>query len=106
MEYPPVSDDNLKTILDRLEQLENDIDKRFMSLENDIDKRFMSLENDMDKRFMSLESDIKEVKITSEAYQKASTQIVSLAFGLISAAAAVVILSPAVKVLTEFFLSK
>ena len=95
MEYPPVSDDNLKTILDRLEQLENDIDKRFMSLEND-----------MDKRFMSLESDIKEVKITSEAYQKASTQIVSLAFGLISAAAAVVILSPAVKVLTEFFLSK
>jgi hypothetical protein len=79
-----MSDDRLKTILDRLEQLEND----------------------MEKRFSGLESDIKEVKITSEAYQKASTQIVNLAFSLISAAAAVVILSPAVKALTEFFLSK
>jgi len=79
-----MSDDSLKTILDRLEQLEND----------------------MEKRFSGLESDIKEVKITSEAYQKASTQIVNLAFSLISAAAAVVILSPAVKALTEFFLSK
>jgi sugar-specific transcriptional regulator TrmB len=79
-----MSDDSLKTILDRLEQLEND----------------------MEKRFSGLESDIKEVKITSEAYQKASTQIVNLASSLISAAAAVVILSPAVKALTEFFLSK
>lgn len=69
-------------------------------------KKFEQLENDMEKRFTSLEADIKEVKITSEAYQKASTQVVGLAFGLISAAAAVVILSPAVKALTEFFLSK
>jgi hypothetical protein len=58
------------------------------------------------RKFDELEADIKEVKITSEAYQKASTQVVGLAFGLISAAAAVVILTPAVKALTEFFLSK
>lgn len=86
-----MSDDNLKTILDRLDVLETDMDKRF---------------TEVDKRFTKLEFDIKEVKITSEAYQKASTQVVGLAFGLISAAAAVVILSPAVKALTEFFLSK
>jgi len=61
---------------------------------------------EIDKRFNKIEADIKEVKITSEAYQKASTQVVGLAFGLISAAAAVVILSPAVKALTDFFLSK
>ena len=36
---------------------------------------------EIDKRFASLEADIKEVKITSEAYQKASTQVVGLAFG-------------------------
>ena len=72
----------------------------------EIDKSFSTLEADIKEVKITLGADIKEVKITSEAYQKASTQIVSLAFGLISAAAAVVILSPAVKVLTEFFLSK
>jgi len=61
---------------------------------------------EIDKRFVKLEADIKEVKINSEAYQQASTQIVNLAFGLISAAAAVIILTPAVKALSEFFLSK
>jgi hypothetical protein len=72
----------------------------------EIDKRFATLEADIKEVKTTLGADIKEVKITSEAYQKASTQIVNLAFGLISAAAAVVILSPAVKALTEFFLSK
>jgi hypothetical protein len=61
---------------------------------------------EIDKRFTKLENDIREVKITSEAYQKASSQIVSLAFAVITAAAAVAVLSPAVKVLTEFFLTK
>ncbi len=79
-----MSDESLRTILDRLDQLETDIDKRFGKLE----------------------FDIKEANIRLDAYQKSSTQVVSLAFGLISAAAAVVILSPAVKALTEFFLSK
>jgi hypothetical protein len=86
-----MSDENLRAILDRLDVLETYIGKRF---------------TEVDKRFNRLEFEIKEVKITSEAYQKASTQVVNLAFGLISAAAAVVIPSPAVKALTEFFLSR
>jgi hypothetical protein len=69
-------------------------------------RKFDELEADIKEVKITLGADIKEVKITSEAYQKASTQIVNLAFGLISAAAAVVILTPAVKALTEFFLSK
>ena len=86
-----MSDDNLKTILDRLDSLETDLDKRF---------------TEVDKQFTQLNFDIKEANIRLDAYQRSSTQVVSLAFGLISAAAAVVILSPAVKALTEFFLSK
>lgn len=69
-------------------------------------RKLEELEADIKEVKITLGADIKEVKITSEAYQKASTQVVGLAFGLISAAAAVVILSPAVKALTEFFLSK
>ena len=79
-----MSDENLRAILERLDRLESD----------------------MDKRFAKLEADMKETSIRVDAYQKSSTQVVSLAFGLISAAAAVVILSPAVKALTEFFLAK
>ena len=74
------------------------IDKRFEG----IDKRFEAF----DKKFDKLDFDIKEANIRIDAYQKSSVQVVSLAFGLISAAAAVVILSPAVKALTEFFLSR
>jgi broad-specificity NMP kinase len=81
---------------------QEDFQQQVLRSFEEIDKRF----TEVDKQFTRLEADIKEVKITSEAYQKASTQVVSLAFGLISAAAAVVILSPAVKALTEFFLSK
>ena len=75
-----------------------EIDKRFEG----IDKRFEAF----DKKFDKLDFDIKEANIRIDAYQKSSGQVVSLAFGLISAAAAVVILSPAVKALTEFFLSR
>ncbi len=67
-----------------------------------IDKRFEGI----DKKFDKLDFDIKEANIRIDAYQKSSVQVVNLAFGLISAAAAVVILSPAVKALTEFFLSR
>ena len=75
-----------------------DIDKRFQ----EIDKRFQ----EFDKKFDKLDFDIKEANIRIDAYQKSSVQVVNLAFGLISAATAVVILSPAVKALTEFFLSR
>jgi DNA replication initiation complex subunit (GINS family) len=63
------------------------------------------LKADVDQKFAKLDFDIKEANIRIDAYQRSSTQVVNLAFGLISAAA-VVILSPAVKALTEFFLSR
>lgn len=75
-----------------------EIDKRFQ----EFDKRFQ----EFDKKFDKLDFDIKEANIRIDAYQKSSVQVVNLAFGLISAAAAVVIISPAVKALTEFFLSR
>jgi sugar-specific transcriptional regulator TrmB len=81
------------------------IDKRFQAIDNrfqEIDNRFQ----EFDKKFDKLDFDIKEANIRIDAYQKSSVQVVNLAFGLISAAAAVVILSPAVKALTEFFLSR
>ena len=82
-----------------------EIDKRFQAIDNrfqEIDKRFQ----EFDKKFDRLDFDIKEANIRIDAYQKSSVQVVNLAFGLISAAAAVVILSPAVKALTEFFFSR
>ncbi|MCY7334107.1 MAG: hypothetical protein LH649_15955 [Pseudanabaena sp. CAN_BIN31] len=69
-------------------------------------RNFQELKADVDQKFAKLESDIKEANIRIDAYQRSSTQVVSLAFGLISASAAVVILSPAVKALSEFFLSR
>ena len=74
-----------------------------------IDKQFQAIDNrfqEFDKKFDRLDFDIKEANIRIDAYQKSSVQVVNLAFGLISAAAAVVILSPAVKALTEFFFSR
>ena len=69
-------------------------------------RSIQELKNDVDQKFAKLDFDIKEANIRIDAYQKSSVQVVNLAFGLISAAAAVVILSPAVKALTEFFLSR
>jgi|JFJP01.1.fsa_nt_gi uncharacterized protein (DUF3084 family) len=89
-----------------------DIDKRFQDIDKrfqDIDKRFQDIDKrfqEFDKKFDKLDFDIKEANIRLDAYQRSSVQVVNLAFGLISAAAAVVILSPAVKALTEFFLSR
>ncbi len=82
-----------------------EIEKRFEGIDRKfegIDKSFQAF----DKKFDKLDFDIKEANIRIDAYQKSSVQVVNLAFGLISAAAAVVILSPAVKALTEFFLSR
>ncbi|NKB18429.1 MAG: hypothetical protein HC770_10945 [Pseudanabaena sp. CRU_2_10] len=45
----------------------------------------------------------KESNIRIDAYQKASNQVVNLAFTVITAAAAVTILSPAVKAVAEYF---
>ncbi len=81
---------------------QEDFQQQVLRKFDDLDNRF----SEIDKQFNRLDSDIKEANIRIDAYQKSSTQVVNLAFGLISAAAAVVILSPAIKSLSEFFLSK
>jgi sugar-specific transcriptional regulator TrmB len=74
--------------------------------QEDFQQQVLRKFEEIDKRFDKLDAEINEANIRIDAYQKSSTQVVNLAFGLISAAAAVVILSPAVKSLSEFFLSK
>ena len=81
---------------------QEDFQQQVLRSFEEIDKRF----KEFDKKFDKLDFDIKEANIRIDAYQKSSVQVVNLAFGLISAAAAVVILSPAVKALTEFFLRR
>ncbi len=81
---------------------QEDFQQQVLRSFEEIDKRFQEI----DKKFDKLDFDIKEANIRIDAYQKSSVQVVNLAFGLISAAAAVVILSPAVKDLIEFFLSR
>ena len=81
---------------------QEDFQQQVLRSFEEIDKRF----KEFDKKFDKLDFDIKEANIRIDAYQRSSVQVVNLAFGLISAAAAVVILSPAVKALTEFFLSR
>ncbi|MEA5476987.1 hypothetical protein VB774_05080 [Pseudanabaena galeata UHCC 0370] len=81
---------------------QEDFQQQVLRSFEEIDKRF----KEFDKKFDKLDFDIKEANIRIDAYQKSSVQVVNLAFGLISAAAAVVILSPTVKALTEFCLSR
>jgi hypothetical protein len=54
------------------------------------------------QRLDRIELEIKEVKITNDAYQKASDRVANLAFTVITAAAAVTVLSPAVKIFSEY----
>lgn len=70
--------------------------------QEDFQQQVLRKFEEIDKRFDKLDSEINEANIRIDAYQKSSTQVVNLALGLISAAAAVVILSPAVKSLSEF----
>ena len=81
---------------------QEDFQQQVLRSFEEINRKF----KEFDKKFDKLDFDIKEANIRIDAYQKSSVQVVNLAFGLISAAAAVVILSPAVKALTEFFLSR
>jgi hypothetical protein len=81
---------------------QEDFQQQVLRSFEEINRKF----KEFDKKFDKLAFDIKEANIRIDAYQKSSVQVVNLAFGLISAAAAVVILSPAVKALTEFFLSR
>ncbi len=75
-----MSDENTKLILEKLEQ-----------------------------KFSSLEHEQKEIKSTidtflklNDGYQRAADRVANLAFTVVGAAAAIAIISPAVKALTEF----
>lgn len=61
-----------------------------------LDEKFSNLENE-------LKADLRDANTRIDAYQKASNQVVNLAFTVITAAAAVTILSPAVKAVAEYF---
>ena len=54
------------------------------------------------ERLDRIEQEIKEVKINNDAYQKASDRVANLAFTVITAAAAVTVLSPAVKIFSKY----
>jgi hypothetical protein len=55
------------------------------------------------ERLDKLTIDVEKSNDRIDAYQKASNQVVNLAFTVITAAAAVTILSPAVKAVAEYF---
>ncbi len=93
-----MSDDNTQTILDRLDQIEVEQEEFKQSLKG-------------------FGEDLKDLKSTIEVYVKlndgyqkaadrgaaASERIGNLAFGVITASAAVIILAPAVKAVSEYF---
>jgi hypothetical protein len=57
----------------------------------------------IDRLETRLEADLRDANTRIDAYEKASNQVVNLAFTVITAAAAVTILSPAVKAVAEYF---
>ncbi len=57
----------------------------------------------IDRLETQLEADLRDANTRIDAYQKASNQVVNLAFTVITAAAAVTILSPAVKAVADYF---
>lgn len=67
------------------------------SLREDVDTRLTSLEN----KFNSLENKVENSDIKIEAYQKASNQVVNLAFGLI-VASSLSILTAALTIVIPF----
>jgi len=97
-----MTDENTQAILQRLDQRFNEIDQRF----NTVDQRIDSLDQRISKLDSELKAELRDANTRIDTYQKTSTQITGLAFGIVSTAGAVVILAPAVKALTEFFLSK
>jgi septation ring formation regulator EzrA len=73
---------------------------------NDLREAVQSVIERLDRLTIDVEKstdETKEANIRIDAYQKASNQVVNLAFTVIAAAAAVTILSPAVKAVAEYF---
>lgn len=85
-----MTDRNTQIILERIDRLE----QRFMGLE----KQFANLEGD-------LKAELKDANTRIETYQKSSTQLVGLAFGIINAVAIVIILAPLVKELAPYLIA-
>ena len=78
----------------RLEHLERKTDDITVQLKevdnrlNEFDNRF----NEVDKRFNEFDNRFREFDIRIDTYQKASQQVVNLAFGLIVAATAAIVI--------------
>jgi hypothetical protein len=67
----------------------------------DINERLDRIEKLLNKQI----EDQSKFNERLETYQKASDRVANLAFTVVTASAAVVVLAPAVKVLAEFFAS-
>jgi hypothetical protein len=60
---------------------------------------------DLLAQFQALSEKVERFSDRLDTYQKASDRVANLAFTVVTASAAVVVLVPAVKVLAEFFAS-
>jgi hypothetical protein len=60
-------------------------------------QKISELKTDFGDKFTKLEFDIKEANITLDAYQRSSTQLVNLAFGLIASATIITVVSSVFK---------
>lgn len=60
-------------------------------------QKISELKTDFDVKFTKLEFDIKEANIRLDAYQRSSTQLVNLAFGLIASATIITVVSSVFK---------
>lgn len=92
MQASDTSDQFQKTVLERLEQLSTDVS----GLKIDVD----GLKTDVDglkTEVDGLKQELTQTNVRVDAYQKASTQVVNLAFGLIATATLTIIVSTLVK---------
>lgn len=87
-----MTQDSVQLILQRLEELEANTNKRFEESEANTNKRFEELEANTNKRFETLERQQELSNVIVQTYQKGSQQVVNLAFGLIATAAGTIIL--------------
>lgn len=63
----------------------------------------------LEEKFSTLEAEIKDIRMNqevffklSDGYQKAADRVANLAFTVVGAAAAIAVISPAVRALAEF----
>jgi outer membrane murein-binding lipoprotein Lpp len=88
MQASDTSDSFQKAVLERLDRLSTDVDK----LTTDVDKLTTDVDKlatDVDK----LNQELSQTNVRVDAYQKASNQVVNLAFGLIATATLTILIS-------------